>query len=107
LAIHLSAIKRARQNEKRRLRNLHLKTTVKSSVKKVKMAIEGKDAEGAQKALSKAIPLIQKAYSKGIFHKNTSARKISRLTRNVNSLKVQNPPALYQHGSGPAGRPGA
>jgi small subunit ribosomal protein S20 len=88
LAIHLSAIKRARQNEKRRLRNLHIKTTVKSSVKKVRAAIEKKDVEEAQKALLKAIPLIQKADSKGVFHKNTSARKISRLTQEVNTLKA-------------------
>jgi small subunit ribosomal protein S20 len=87
LAIHLSAIKRARQNEKRRLRNLHIKSTVKSFVKKVRVAIEEKDVEGAQKALLKVIPLIQKAHSRGVFHKNTSARKISRLTREVNALK--------------------
>jgi small subunit ribosomal protein S20 len=89
LATHLSAIKRARQAEKRRLRNLHIKTTVKSSIKTVITAIDKKDAEGAKKALLKAIPLIQKAQSKGVFHKNTSARKISRLTRGVNALKAQ------------------
>jgi len=89
LATHLSAIKRARQNEKRRLRNLQIKSTVKSSVKKVRIAIAKKDVEGARNALSKAIPLIQKADSKGVFHKNTSARKISRLTREVNALKTK------------------
>ena len=89
MVIHLSAIKRARQNEKRRLRNLHLKTTVKSFIKNVRLAIEKKDFEGAQKALAKAIPLVQKAHSKGVFHKNTSARKISRLTRKVNALKAK------------------
>jgi small subunit ribosomal protein S20 len=88
LATHLSAIKRARQNEKRRLRNLQIKSTVKSFTKKVRVAIENKDVEGAQKALLKAIPLIQKAHSKDVFHKNTSARKISRLTREINALKV-------------------
>jgi len=86
LATHLSAIKRARQAEKRRLRNLHIKTTVKSSIKTVITAIDKKDAEGAKNALLKAIRLIQKAQSKGVFHKNTSARKISRLTRGVNAL---------------------
>jgi len=60
---------------------------VKSIVKKVRVAVEEKDVEGAQKALVKAIPCIQKAQAKGIFHKNTSARKISRLTREVNALK--------------------
>ncbi len=88
MAIHLSAIKRARQNEKKRLRNLHIKTTVKSSIKKVRVAVAKKDFEGAQKALLKVIPLIQKAHSKGVFHKNTSDRKISRLTREINALKV-------------------
>ena len=85
--IHLSALKRARQNEKKKVRNLHIETTVKSTVKKVRSAIEAKDVEGARKALAKAIPLIQKAQSKGVFHKNTTSRKISHLTRAVNTLK--------------------
>jgi small subunit ribosomal protein S20 len=89
LAIHLSAIKRARQNEKRRLRNLQIKSTVKSSIKKVRASVEKQDVDGAQKALSKAIPLIQKARSKGVFHKNTCARKISRLTREVKALSAE------------------
>jgi len=89
LATHLSAIKRARQNEKRRLRNLQIKSTVKSSVKKVRASVEKKDVDAAQKALSNAIPLIQKALSKGVFHKNTCARKISRLTREVNALSAE------------------
>jgi small subunit ribosomal protein S20 len=84
----LSAIKRARQNEKRRFRNLNIRTTVKSSVKRVRVAVAKKDLDEAREALSKAIPLIQKADSKGVFHKNTSARKISRLTREVNALKT-------------------
>jgi small subunit ribosomal protein S20 len=94
LAIHLSALKRARQNEKRRLRNQHAKSVVKSVVKKVREAVEEKDVEGAQKALSKAIPLIQGAHSKGVFHKNTSSRKISRLTRGVNALKAPAAPKV-------------
>ncbi len=89
LASHQSAIKRAKQNEKKRARNLHLESTVKSSVKKVREAIEEKDVEAAKKALLKTIPLIQKGCTQGIFHKNTSARKISRLTRAVNALSAQ------------------
>ncbi len=85
---HLSAIKRARQNEKHRLRNQHVKSEVKSAVKKVRTAVEEKDVEGAQKALLGVIPLIQTAHSKGVYHKNTSSRKISRLTREVNALKT-------------------
>jgi small subunit ribosomal protein S20 len=88
LASHQSAIKRARQNKKRRTRNAHVKTTVATHVKKVRLAVEKKDIEGARQALTKAIPLIQGACSKGVFHKNASARKISRLTREVNALKA-------------------
>ncbi len=88
MASHQSALKRARQNEKRNRRNLHIKTTVKSSIKKAREAIDSKDAEGSQKALLKAIPLIQKARSKGVFHRNSSARKISRLTLKFNTLKT-------------------
>jgi len=43
--------------------------------------------EEAKKVLAKAIPLIQRAHSKGIYHKNTSSRKISHLTRAVNAIK--------------------
>jgi small subunit ribosomal protein S20 len=88
LASHASAIKRAKQTEKRKFRNLNFKTLVKSSIKKVRVAVEKKDVEEARKALHKAIPLIQKGRTKGAFHKNTSARKISRLTREVNTLKA-------------------
>jgi len=88
LASHISALKRARQNEKRRVRNLHVETTVKSAVKKVRSAVEAKDIEGAQKALAAAVPMIQRANSKGIYHKNTSSRRISNLTRAVNTLKT-------------------
>jgi small subunit ribosomal protein S20 len=86
LATHQSAIKRAKQNEIRRARNLHIETTLKTSVKKVREAIDEKNIEEAKKALLKAIPLIQKGRSKGILHNNTSARKISRLTQAVNAL---------------------
>jgi small subunit ribosomal protein S20 len=51
------------------------------------MALERKDIEGAEKALLKAIPLIQKARSKGVFHRKTSSRKISRLMREFNAFK--------------------
>jgi len=88
LATHQSAIKRAKQNERRRLRNQHIKTSVKTAIKKVRLAIEDKDVEGAQKAFLKAIPLIQKARSRNVFHKNTSSRKISRLAQQVNALKT-------------------
>jgi small subunit ribosomal protein S20 len=87
LANHISALKRARQNEKRRVRNLHVETTVKSMIKRVRAAVEAKDVEGARSALAGTIPAIQRAHSKGVFHKNTSSRKVSKLVRAVNGLK--------------------
>jgi small subunit ribosomal protein S20 len=86
LATHPSAIKRARQNKKRRTRNIHVVTTVRHQIKEVRSAVEKKDAKGAQEALKRTIPLIQKARSKGVFHGNTAARRISKLTREVNAL---------------------
>ena len=86
MATHPSAIKRAKQNKKRRARNTHVVTTVKHQIKEVRSAVEKKDADGARKALEKAVPLIQRARSKGVFHGNTAARKVSKLTREVNAL---------------------
>ena len=90
MATHVSALKRARQSKKRQLRNTVVKSVVKTFSKKVMKAVEGENIEEAQKALSLAIPIIQKASSKKIIHKKTAARKISRLVKKVNAL---NPPA--------------
>ena len=87
MATHISAVKRAKQSKKRKRRNLSVKTMVKSSIKKVRTAIEQNDVEGARNALQNAIPLIQKAHTKGVLHRNTSARKISRLSLEVNALQ--------------------
>jgi small subunit ribosomal protein S20 len=86
LATHASAQKRARQSEKRRLRNAALKSLLKTSAKKVLIAVEEKNVEEAQKALAGAIPIIQKIASRKVIHKKTAARKISRLAKKVNTL---------------------
>jgi small subunit ribosomal protein S20 len=86
LATHASAQKRARQSEKRRLRNAALKSLLKTSAKKVLLAVEEKNVEEARKALARAIPLIQKIASKKVIHKKTAARKISRLAKKMNTL---------------------
>ena len=59
---------------------------VKTYIKKVDAAVAANDKEAAQAALPVAIAEISKAASKGIFHKNTAARKVSRITKAVNSL---------------------
>jgi small subunit ribosomal protein S20 len=87
LATHKSALKRQKQNEKRRLRNVHIRSTLKTLVKKVRLAVEAKDIDKARTALAEAIPTINKAKSQGVIHKNTASRNVSRLTKLVNSLQ--------------------
>ncbi len=80
---NLSALKRVRQADKRALRNRAWKSRIKTIVKKIDTAVGTKDTETAQSALKEAIKVISKASSKGIIHRNTASRKISRLTKKV------------------------
>jgi small subunit ribosomal protein S20 len=89
LATHKSAVKRAKQNERRRLRNRAVKSGVKHAVKKVRIAVQSKSVEQAQAALNDAVPVIDKAASKGTLHRRTAARKISRLSKQVHALSLQ------------------
>jgi small subunit ribosomal protein S20 len=89
LANHKSAIKRAKQSEDRRLRNRARKTRVKTAVKQVRTAVENKSVEEAQAALQQAIPVIDKAASKGSLHHRAAARKISRLSKQVHALSAE------------------
>ncbi len=86
MATHASALKRARQSEERRKRNVSVKSTLKTHAKKILQAVESKNPEEAQKALASAIPALHKASSKRVIHKKTAARKISQLTKKVNTL---------------------
>jgi small subunit ribosomal protein S20 len=84
---HASALKRARQSEKRRLRNQSRKTRVKTVVRQVRQAMAQNNLEEAEAALKKAVPVIAQVAGKGTLHWRTAARKISRLARQVNALK--------------------
>jgi small subunit ribosomal protein S20 len=86
LANHKSAIKRAKQSEVRRLRNRARKTRLKNVVKEVHEAIASNSPDLAAERLSAAISVIDRTAGKGVIHKNNAARKISRLTKRVNSL---------------------
>ena len=83
---NLSAIKRDRQAEKRNERNRTERTKIKSVIKTVEASVKASDKDLSASALQKAIKTINSSKSKGIIHKNNAARKISRLTRKVNSL---------------------
>lgn len=83
---NLSAIKRARQAEKRNTRNRVERSKIKSAIKVVETAVKGGNKEAAASVLLSAAKLISSARSKGILHKNNAARKISKLTRKVNAV---------------------
>ncbi len=84
-----SAKKRVLIAEKNRLRNVAFKSSIKTALKKVLELAKGEDKEALNAALSKAYQLCDKAVSKGILHKNTAARKKSRLTIAVNKLQAK------------------
>jgi small subunit ribosomal protein S20 len=88
LANHKSALKRARQNEIRRLRNKGLKTKTKNIVKDVRLSASESSKEDALKKLDMAKSDIDRAAQKGVIHKKTASRKISRLSKLVNAISA-------------------
>ena len=82
-----SAQKRIRVAAKRQARNKHIKSGTKTAIKKVNVAVKAGDA-AAKELLIQAISSIDKACSKGVFHKNTAARKKSKLTKMVNKAAI-------------------
>jgi len=87
VAEHPSALKRHRQSEKRRRRNLAVKTRLRHLVREVRTALAGKDAEIASKHLAEAARALDKAVTKGVLHRNNAARRITRLARAVSELR--------------------
>ena len=81
-----SAKKRIEVIDKKTLRNKMIKSKVKTVIKKVEAAIAAGDKEAAQANLLVAISEIDKAASKGVYHKNNASRKVSRLTAAVNKM---------------------
>jgi len=86
VANHASAKKRIRQTAKRTTRNKHIRSTVRGLVKSVRVAIAEGDKTAAQNALKSAVRRIDMAVSKGVYHKKTGSRYISRLTSQVAGL---------------------
>lgn len=81
-----SAKKRILVIEKKTARNKAIKSRVKTMIKKVEAAIAANDKDLAKASLVEAVSEIDKACSKGVYHKNTVARKVSRLTLAVNKI---------------------
>jgi small subunit ribosomal protein S20 len=82
MANHPSALKRMRQNEERRIRNVSFKSQVKTAVKRYLLASESK-SEDAEVLLRSATSLLHRGVSKGIFHKNTASRTVARLSKRL------------------------
>jgi small subunit ribosomal protein S20 len=81
-----SAVKRARQSEGRRLKNSHVKSTMKTYIKKIVSVMETKDTEHVDEAFKKAVSVINSAASKGVIHPNNASRKVSRLSKKVHAF---------------------
>ena len=81
-----SAKKRILVNETKAARNKAIRSKVKTACKKVEAAVTAKDKAAAQAALLAATTEIDKAATKGVYHKNNASRKVSRLSKAVNSI---------------------
>lgn len=81
-----SAIKRVKTSEGRKVQNTTVRSSMRTAVKKVEAAISNNDGAAAKEVLTSAASKLDKAASKGLIHKNTAARKKSRLMKKVNSL---------------------
>ena len=85
MANHKSALKRAKQNEIKRLRNRSVKTRIKSVTKQLRADIEAQETEKINPGLIQTQSIIAKAAKKGVIHKKNAARKISRLSKSANN----------------------
>lgn len=83
---HKSAEKRLRQTERRTIVNRMRLSRVRTFVKQVETAIDSGDKAAAQSALQQAQPELHRATTKGVMHRNTVARKLSRLAARINGL---------------------
>ena len=86
MANHKSAEKRIRQTERRTAVNKARLSRIRTFVKKVETALDAGDKASAQAAFLAAQPELQRGVTKGVLHKNTAARKISRLAHRLRTL---------------------
>lgn len=85
-----SAIKRVKTSKARNLRNSAIKSSVKTAVRKVNVAMAKSELDGAQVTLTNVYSLLDRAARKGVIHKNAAARKKSRLTKKLNKMQAAN-----------------
>lgn len=88
MANHQSALKRIRQTKKRTDRNMARRNRIRTFVRKVEEAIASGDAGAAESALKDVMPELQRGATKGVMHKKTASRKVSRLAQRVKALSA-------------------
>lgn len=86
-----SGVKKHRQSLKRRARNVHIRSVLKTVIKELNTAIEAKDIVRSQKALKFTISVLSKAASKGVINKRAVSRNVARLSKKVHDLSRQTP----------------
>ncbi len=86
MAHHKSAKKRIRHNARRALVNRARVSRIRTFVKKTELAISGGDKDAASAALRATQPELHRGVNKGVIHRNTAARKISRLSARINAM---------------------
>jgi small subunit ribosomal protein S20 len=86
LANSAQAKKRARQAEKHRQHNVHIRSTMRTAIKKILAAIEAKDKDLATSAYKIAMPMIDRSARKGIIHANKAARYKHRLNNHIRNI---------------------
>ena len=88
MAHSLSAKKRIRQNETRRVRNRALRSTLKTQIRGFQDALAGRDTASAEGQMKKLVKALDQTAAKGTIHKKEAARRKSRLQKRLNALKA-------------------
>jgi small subunit ribosomal protein S20 len=86
VAHHKDAIKRNKQNARRRMRNRHYRTRMRNQIKALREAVDAGDVELAQARLRETVSVIQRVAHKGVIHRNQAARRIQRLNAAVKGI---------------------
>ena len=86
MAHHKSAKKRIRRNDRRSVINRNRVSRIRTHIRKVEQAIEGGKKAEAEAAMKAAQPEIQRGVTKGVMHRNTASRKISRLSARIKAM---------------------
>jgi len=87
MANHKSAAKRARQALKRRIRNRQAKSEIRTAMKKMRKFVDDNQLEEARNYLPELVSLVQRKADRGILHRNTASRYVSRISKLVNKTE--------------------